>query len=199
MPHAVVRLYADSGELVSKIKESEVDVRELLSSIPGFVFWGIADTGTGAFSFTACENKAGTDESIARAAGWIKANMPDANIAPPRIIEGEAALQIVVRPPADTGAHIVVRSFGHEPLALLKNNEAKIRELMTSVPSFHTYIVLDTGSGGVSFTVADDKAGTDEVASHMVSWIQSQLPGVSPEETIEGDDALHFPGAGMPG
>ena len=124
--------------------------------------------------------------------------MPDANIAPPRIIEGEAALQIVVRPPAASGAHIVVRRFGPEPLELLRNNEAKIRELMTSVPSFHTYIVLDTGSGGVSFTVADDKAGTDQVGSHMVPWIQSQLPGVSPVETIEGDDALHFAAAGVP-
>src|SRR5262245_4315771 len=103
MPHAVVRLYTDSGELVSKIKEREADVRQLLSSIPGFVFWGIADTGTGAFTFTACEDKAGTDESVVRAARWIKANLPDANIAPPRIIEGETALQIVVRPPADTG------------------------------------------------------------------------------------------------
>jgi hypothetical protein len=197
MPHAVVRLYTDSGELVSKIKGNEAEVRELLTSIPGFVFWGIADTGTGAFTFTACDDKAGTDESITRAAAWVKANMPDANIAPPRIIEGETVLQIDVRPPAETGAHILMRRFGPEPLALLRNNEAKIRELMTSVASFHTYIVLDTGTGGVSFTVAADKSGTDEVASHMVPWIQSQLPGANPVETIEGDDALHFGGAGV--
>ena len=198
MPHAVLRLYTDSGELVSKLKKNEAEVRELLSSIPGFLFYGIADTGTGAFTFTSCDDKAGTDESIARAAGWIKANMPDANIAPPRIIEGEAALQIVTRPAAATGAHILLRRFGAEPLALLRNNEAKIRELMTSVASFSTYIVLDTGSGGVSLTVADNKAGTDEVASHMVPWIQSQLPGVNPVETIEGDDALHFGSQGVP-
>jgi len=198
MPHAVLRLYTDSGELVSKLKKNEAEVRELLSSIPGFLFYGIADTGTGAFTFTSCEDKAGTDESIARAAGWIKANMPDANIAPPRIIEGETALRIVARPAAATGAHILLRRFGAEPLALLRNNEAKIRELMTSVASFSTYIVLDTGSGGVSLTVADNKAGTDEVASHMVPWIQSQLPGVNPVETIEGDDALHFGSQGVP-
>ena len=198
MPHAVLRLYTDSGELVSKLKKNEAEVRELLSSIPGFLFYGIADTGTGAFTFTSCEDKAGTDESIARAASWIKANMPDANIAPPRIIEGETALRIVARPAAATGAHIFLRRFGAEPLALLRNNEAKIRELMTSVASFSTYIVLDTGSGGVSLTVADNKAGTDEVASHMVPWIQSQLPGVNPVETIEGDDALHFGSHGVP-
>jgi len=198
MPHAVLRLYTDSGELVSKLKKNEAEVRELLSSIPGFLFYGIADTGTGAFTFTSCEDKAGTDESISRAASWIKANMPDANIAPPRIIEGETALRIVARPAAATGAHIFLRRFGAEPLALLRNNEAKIRELMTSVASFSTYIVLDTGSGGVSLTVADNKAGTDEVASHMVPWIQSQLPGVNPVETIEGDDALHFGSHGVP-
>jgi hypothetical protein len=197
MPHAVLRLYTDSGELVSKIKENEAEVRELLSSIPGFQFYGIADTGTGAFTFTACEDKAGTDESIARAARWIKANMPDANIAPPRVIEGESALQIVARPPADTGAHILLRMFGPEALTLLRNNEAKIRELMTRVTSFSTYVVLDTGTGGVSLTVADNKAGIDEVASHMVPWIQSQLPGVNPVETLEGDDALHFSGEGV--
>ena len=125
MPHAVLRLYTDSGELVSKIKEHEAEVRELLSSIPGFLFYGIADTGTGAFTFTSCEDKAGTDESIARAAGWIKANMPDANIAPPRIIEGESVLQIPARSPAATGVHILLRRFGPEALAPLRNNEAQ--------------------------------------------------------------------------
>jgi len=93
MPHVVLRLYRESGDLISKIKASEAEIRELLTSVPGFRSYGIVDTGGGAFSITTCEDKAGTDESSRRAAEWIRSNMPGVNIAPPQIVEGEGVLR----------------------------------------------------------------------------------------------------------
>jgi hypothetical protein len=191
MPYAVVRVYSDSGELIGKIKENEAEVRELLTTVPGFRLYTLINTGAGAFSVTTCEDKAGTDESSVRAAAWVKANLPGSSMSAPRIVEGERVYRIEGRQADDT-PHVLLRMFGPEPLALLRDNEAQVRELMTEVSSFRAYTVIDTGTGGVSLTAADNKAGIDEVASHMVPWIQSKLPGANPVETIEGDGVLRF-------
>jgi hypothetical protein len=197
MVHVVLRLYTDAGELISKIKDHEAEVRELLTTVPGFRAYGLINTGAGAVSLTTCEDKAGTDESSTRAAAWVKANMPGSSISAPRIVEGERVYRVEARR-ADNPPHVLLRMFGPEALALLRDNEAKVRELMTKVSSFRAYTVIDTGTGGVSLTFADNKAGIDEVASHMVPWIQSKLPGVNPVETIEGDGVLRFVADGVP-
>jgi hypothetical protein len=41
---------------------------------------------------TACDDKAGTDESSKRAAGWVKENV-SASVDPPEITEGSTFLQ----------------------------------------------------------------------------------------------------------
>jgi hypothetical protein len=93
--HSAAHPVPRAADLVSKIQESEAEVRELLSSVPGFRSYGFVDTGRGAFSVTTCEDKEGTDESSRRAAEWIRTNMPGVKIAPPQIIEGEGVLRFV--------------------------------------------------------------------------------------------------------
>jgi hypothetical protein len=44
-------------------------------------------------SITACDDKAGCDESSRRAAEWVRTNLPNAKIAPPQVIEGEGVLR----------------------------------------------------------------------------------------------------------
>lgn len=41
---------------------------------------------------TICEDKAGTDESVRRAAEWVRANLSGASISPPEISEGDIFL-----------------------------------------------------------------------------------------------------------
>ena len=41
---------------------------------------------------TTCQDKAGTDESSQRAAGWVKENV-SATVSPPAITEGSTVLQ----------------------------------------------------------------------------------------------------------
>jgi len=94
MPYSVLRIYDNAPGLVDALLGHEDDVRALLTGVADFRVWGLTRTETGGFTLTVCEDKAGTDETVRRAAEWIKANLSTANIAAPTIIEGEAVLRI---------------------------------------------------------------------------------------------------------
>ena len=159
MPHLVVRLYPESGDLISKIRERESEVREIMGGVPGLVTYGLAETAGGAFSITVCEDQAGTDESTRRAAAWIKANMPDAQIAPPRVLEGEG-VWVVQGQVDESQPHLVMRLFSQPPPDMVRQAEADVRGLLADVPGFRLCSVTDCGSSGMNLLVCDDKTGT---------------------------------------
>ena len=92
--HAVVRSYTGEGasELFDLLAEREEDVRELISGVPGFVNYAAVREGDGGITVTVCEDKAGTDESSRRAAGWVAENL-STHAAAPEITEGDTVLQ----------------------------------------------------------------------------------------------------------
>ena len=92
--HVVVRSYSGQGtsELFDAMEQKQDDVRELISGVPGFVSYAAFRTADGVKTVTACEDKAGTDESSNRARGWIGENV-GATVDPPEISEGDAFLQ----------------------------------------------------------------------------------------------------------
>ena len=92
--YVVVRSYTGQGasELFDLLGEREEDVRELISGVPGFVRYAAVRAGNGGITVTMCEDKAGTDESSTRAAGWVKENV-DATVDPPQITEGSTVLE----------------------------------------------------------------------------------------------------------
>jgi hypothetical protein len=193
MVHVVLRLYTDPGELIGKIRDSEAEVRELLGSIPGFRTYGMSDSvGGGAVTITACDDKAGCDESSRRAAEWVRTNLPNAKIAPPQVIEGEGVFRILTRV-AKEQPHIVVRLFSEPVPARIKESEANIRELLTAVVGFRMYSVIDASTEGVSIMVGDDKASTDALGQRMRAWVEAKL-GEAPRnpQVIEGEGVFRF-------
>src|ERR687883_537676 len=84
--HVVVRSYSGQGatELFDLLGEREEDVRELISGVPGFVRYAAFRSGDGGMTVTICEDKAGTDESSKRAAGWVEENVTG-TVDPPAI------------------------------------------------------------------------------------------------------------------
>ena len=90
----VVRTYSGRGvdELVDAMEQREADVKEVISGVPGFIHYAALRAGDGFVSVTACEDKAGTDESSTRAAAWVKENV-STPIDPPAIAEGGTFLQ----------------------------------------------------------------------------------------------------------
>lgn len=92
--YVVVRTYSGQGasELFDAMEQREEDVKELIGGVPGFVSYAAFRSDGGGMTVTACQNKAGTDESSNRAAAWVKENV-SASVDPPEIAEGSTFIQ----------------------------------------------------------------------------------------------------------
>jgi hypothetical protein len=92
--YVVIRSYSGQGasELFDALGEREDDVRELISTVPGFVSYAAFRSDGGGQTVTVCQDKAGTDESSRRAGDWVKENI-DVAVDPPTITEGDTVLQ----------------------------------------------------------------------------------------------------------
>jgi hypothetical protein len=91
--YLVLRTYDGQGssELADMLSERESEVRDLISSVPGFKSYAAFWTDSGVQTVTVCEDKAGTDESSQRAAGWVRENL-EATVDAPSVTEGSAFL-----------------------------------------------------------------------------------------------------------
>lgn len=92
--HAVVRMYSGQGaaEVFDVIARLETEVKELIAGTPGFVSYTAVRNGDGGMTLTVCEDKAGTDETSRRAAGFLTEKLTGP-FDPPQIIEGSTVLQ----------------------------------------------------------------------------------------------------------
>ena len=71
--------------------ERQSDVKELISSVPGFrACYAVNTANGGAATITVCDDQAGTSESSRRAAEWVRNNVSGVTIGPPEISEGES-------------------------------------------------------------------------------------------------------------
>jgi hypothetical protein len=92
--HVVIRSYSGDGasELLDLIGERQDEVKEIITSVPGFVSYVAFQTDGGGMTVTVCQDKDGTDESSRRAADWVKENATT-SVDPPSITEGSAVVQ----------------------------------------------------------------------------------------------------------
>ncbi|MFL5867432.1 MAG: hypothetical protein ACJ766_10090 [Thermoleophilaceae bacterium] len=90
----VIRTYTGQGEaeLSDAMEQREEDVKELISGVPGFVSYAAFRGDDGFMTVTACQDKAGADESSTRAAAWVKENVSTA-VDPPEVTQGSTFLQ----------------------------------------------------------------------------------------------------------
>ena len=91
--HVVVRNYKGSAKLMDELEGRRSDIEELIRGVPGFVTYALLRTTDGGASVSVYEDKAGADESVRRAAAYIKENLDGIAAGPPEIIEGEAFIQ----------------------------------------------------------------------------------------------------------
>ena len=94
--------------------------------------------------------------------------------------------------------HAVVRTYSgpgaKELFDLLEQRMAEVESLIRSVSGFHAYSLIRTGDGGVTVTVCQDKAGTDESVQLARDWIQQNASdlGTSPPAVAEGSVLLQL-------
>lgn len=91
--YVAIRSYSGQGasELFDALAEREEDVKALIGTVPGFVSYEAFRTDSGGQTVTVSEDKAGTDESSRRAAGWVKENI-GVSVDPPHVTEGGTVL-----------------------------------------------------------------------------------------------------------
>ncbi len=94
--YAVVRTYSGEGakELMDVLEKSKAEVESLIRGVQGFVSFSLVRSGSGGFSVSVFQDKAGTDESVRVAREWIAKNAANIGAAPPAISEGTVILEV---------------------------------------------------------------------------------------------------------
>jgi hypothetical protein len=65
--------------------------------------------------------------------------------------------------------------------------------LIGGVPGFVSYAAFRSGDGGMTVTVCQDKAGTDESSRRAAEFVKENLGTTgNPPEITEGNTVLHF-------
>ena len=93
--------------------------------------------------------------------------------------------------------HVVVRTYSgqgaSELFDLLGEREEDVKALISGVPGFVNYAALRSGDGGVTVTVCEDKAGTDESSRRAAEWVKENVTVAgNPPVITEGDTVLQF-------
>ena len=91
--HVVVRRWRNAAALADALTIRSQEVQELLRGVPGFVAYYAVRNGAEVTTITACDTRAGTQESTRVAGEWVKQHVPGTPLAAPEITEGETFLQ----------------------------------------------------------------------------------------------------------
>ena len=92
---------------------------------------------------------------------------------------------------------VVVRSYSgqgaQELFDLLGQRQEVVKDLIGGVPGFVSYAAFRSGDGGMTVTVCQDKAGTDESSRRAAEWVKENVStDVSAPAITEGATVLDF-------
>ena len=87
--YAVVRRYTAARDLTNEVNEKRASLEQTMQSLPGFVAYYLVNQGDAVATITVCQDRAGAEQSIQRAADWVKQNLPDSGLSAPEITQGE--------------------------------------------------------------------------------------------------------------
>jgi hypothetical protein len=93
--------------------------------------------------------------------------------------------------------YAAVRSYSgqgaSELFDLLGQREEDVKSLIGGVPGFVSYAAFRSGDGGMTVTVCEDKAGTDESSRRAAEWVKENVSATgNPPVITEGSTVLQF-------
>jgi hypothetical protein len=93
--------------------------------------------------------------------------------------------------------YAIVRTYSGEGASelfdLLGQREEDVKTLISGVPGFVNYAAVRSGDGGVTVTVCEDKAGTDESSRRAAEWVSENVSATAAVPTMtEGSTVLQF-------
>ncbi len=91
--HATFRWYPDPS--LADVLASHADaIRAVIGEVPGFRSYTLVKTDQGTVTVTVCDDEAGTAESTRIAGEWLRANLPELEIAPPNVSSGAVLIAV---------------------------------------------------------------------------------------------------------
>jgi hypothetical protein len=96
--------------------------------------------------------------------------------------------------------HAVVRRYSgagapelFEEFARKQGSVESLEQAMRRVPGLVAYTLMRTPEGGVSVTVCQDKAATDQSVQVARDWLRQNLStSANPPEVLDGEVLLHL-------
>jgi hypothetical protein len=93
--------------------------------------------------------------------------------------------------------YAVVRTYSgqgaSEIFDVIEQREEDVKAIISGVPGFVSYVAVRSGDGGLTVTVCDDKAGTDESSRRAAEFVKENLSAtVDPPAITEGNTILQF-------
>ena len=93
--------------------------------------------------------------------------------------------------------YAVVRSYSgqgaSELFDVMEQRAEDVKSLITGVPGFVSYAAMRSGDGGVTVTVCEDKAGTDESSRRAAEFVKENVSATgNPPAITEGNTVLQF-------
>jgi len=93
--------------------------------------------------------------------------------------------------------YVVTRNYSgagaSELMDVLEQRQDEVREIISGVPGFVSYVMFRTNDGGTSVTICEDKSGTDESSSRAADWVkENHSAEVGSPSVSEGTAVLQF-------
>ncbi len=93
--------------------------------------------------------------------------------------------------------YAVIRSYSGQGASdvfdVIEQRAEDVESLIRGVPGFVSYTAVRSGDGGVTVTVCEDKAGTEESTRRAAEFVRENVSAAgSPPTVTEGDTALQF-------
>jgi hypothetical protein len=94
--YAMTRSYsgANAPKLYDLLMQNKDEVTGLLRGVKGLSHYDVIKTKDGCVTVTMCDDKAGADESLARATTWLKDHTAQIGAITPMVSEGPVSLHI---------------------------------------------------------------------------------------------------------
>ena len=189
--HGVLRHYTVDPKNVNEIvRRVAAEGLTFLKAIPGFLSWGLMDTGHGQMvTYSVYEAKTGAEESTKKAAAWIKENIASLVPSPPRVIEGEIRLREV----KESAKHGVIRRYQVDPNnidQIVSRAKSGFLSQVTHLPGFASYSILDAGKGTlVTISGFTTPSGAAESTKAAATFVKEQLAALvpNPPEVTSGE------------
>ncbi len=84
---------------------------------------------------------------------------------------------------------VVVRSYTGEDASevfdLIEERSDEVKDLISDVPGFVSYVAFRTGDGGTAVTVCEDEEGADKSTSVAAKWVLENVSTTPPVPHVE--------------